>query len=387
MEDGWLKGTISKALNKTVTTSTIRWCVSVNFDNGNKHKLDFHPKDKRWKVFYDGVNLEAAASSSAKPSAKKTTASKSSSAKFSVAQTKGQKLPAKAHAHEMKAQGVKKDSGLQAPSFGSQLQSKIKELSSKMHKANASSSGGDDAGLVNYSPNSILAVKAAHAKAAMASSYSTDSLGASPSCPPDIHGPDGKANHAQGLKDKAARARATQVSLISPPSPALGTHHEAARTEGNAPSGSWKDAKAMSSKSSMSYCESMKLPGAQTVSQSIYKNQCEKADQFVGYMTGPSKASKKGESSSPGSGDGDLELKLDEGRVDLFNSALGEIMFRRGIDAMDVEEMIEKANATLPLSSKRFTLLEIKPYLQKLDIEGRIFVVEDEGKQGTVYTM
>jgi len=53
---------------------------------------------------------------------------------------------------------------------------------------------------------------------------------------------------------------------------------------------------------------------------------------------------------------------------------------------MDVETMIERMNEQ-QTSSKPFTLLEIKPFLQQLDGDGRILLVEDEGKMGTVYAV
>ena len=62
-------------------------------------------------------------------------------------------------------------------------------------------------------------------------------------------------------------------------------------------------------------------------------------------------------------------------------------MFRRNIDAMDVEEMIQKSNATLPPSQRHFTPLEVKGYLRKLDEEGRIFLDHEEGNLGTAYSM
>lgn len=61
-------------------------------------------------------------------------------------------------------------------------------------------------------------------------------------------------------------------------------------------------------------------------------------------------------------------------------------MFKQRLEKLDVEEMIEKMN-TKQQSSKPFTLLEIKPYLQTLDDESRIFMVEDEGRMGTIYAV
>jgi hypothetical protein len=73
----------------------------------------------------------------------------------------------------------------------------------------------------------------------------------------------------------------------------------------------------------------------------------------------------------------------------LFNSFLSEILFKQRVEMMDVEEMIAKMNAldNNPPNEKPFTLLEIKPYLKNLHDSGRIFMVEDEGRNGVVYTI
>lgn len=73
-------------------------------------------------------------------------------------------------------------------------------------------------------------------------------------------------------------------------------------------------------------------------------------------------------------------------RVKLFNSILAEIMFKKRLEEMDVAEMLGKMNAQVA-PAKPFTLLEIKPFLQDLDSNGRIFLVEDEGTMGTVYAV
>ena len=74
----------------------------------------------------------------------------------------------------------------------------------------------------------------------------------------------------------------------------------------------------------------------------------------------------------------------------LFNSMLSEIMFKQRLDMMDVEEMISRMNSLNDESSpgdRPFTLLEIRPYLQNLHDGGRIFMVDDEGRNGVVYAI
>lgn len=86
--------------------------------------------------------------------------------------------------------------------------------------------------------------------------------------------------------------------------------------------------------------------------------------------------------------------------MNLFNSLLSEIMFKKGIDSMDIDEMIYTMNTTSTSTSttssnllrreeddRPFTLLEVKTYLQKLHDENRIFVSWDDGNSGIVYSI
>jgi hypothetical protein len=77
-------------------------------------------------------------------------------------------------------------------------------------------------------------------------------------------------------------------------------------------------------------------------------------------------------------------------------------MFKKGIDSMDIDEMIYTMNTTSTSTStttsgsnlprreeddRPFTLLEVKTYLQKLHDENRIFVSWDDGNSGIVYSI
>lgn len=84
--------------------------------------------------------------------------------------------------------------------------------------------------------------------------------------------------------------------------------------------------------------------------------------------------------------------------MNLFNSLLSEIMFKKGIDSMDIDEMIYTMNTTSATTTsssslrreeddRPFTLLEVKTYLQKLHDENRIFVSWDDGNSGIVYSI
>lgn len=73
-------------------------------------------------------------------------------------------------------------------------------------------------------------------------------------------------------------------------------------------------------------------------------------------------------------------------REDQFNSLLSEIMYNERLDMMDVDELIERMNKRKE-SCKPFSLLEVKPFLQKLHRDNRIFLVEEEGRNGVVYAI
>lgn len=49
-EEGWLHATILKSIYKVVTENFIKWVVKVEFEDGVKIGLTFHPGDKRWKI-------------------------------------------------------------------------------------------------------------------------------------------------------------------------------------------------------------------------------------------------------------------------------------------------------------------------------------------------
>ena len=75
--------------------------------------------------------------------------------------------------------------------------------------------------------------------------------------------------------------------------------------------------------------------------------------------------------------------------MNLFNKLLSEVMFRKGLDSMDVDEMISRINTSSQRdsSTKPFTLLEVKAFLQELDSQNRIFVSWEEDNTGTIYSI
>ena len=320
-EDGWLPGYVSKTLSKVVSASTIRWTVKVNFDNTDVHTLNFHPLEKRWKVFHSNKKPEAAkkeedepkkksaaAATTKKPTTKKSnktvgdkkkvTAKKAGEKDKKVKAAKKKSAAAKVPSSTTTAKGGKqmKQSTL---SFGAQLQSKIKEVSTKMHAAKKAGAatlvGGSSVGggLVNYSPNTIIAVKAAHAKSPIAP-HPTASIGYCASLPPGTLSPDKKDGKKlpQELKCAYEKKRPSQVSLIGPLSAEL------------------------QSKASIEYAKSVKASDkgeGKTVMQMLHKKESDKAEEFVDYMTKSDETKDKETASSPAESkdDGDLELKLD----------------------------------------------------------------------------
>lgn len=278
--DGWLKGTISKGLKRIVTTSTIKGTITVVFDNGDKHTLPFHPQDKRWKMFHpqnvrsllitdrpkkppvsekinpvpldvnnpvghqdayhaEVSNKESNANRKLKDADKKLV---KSNEKFTTSESKRYKqLPL---------------------SFGSQLQSKVQEVASKIHTSTAT--------------NKVMNA------AVSGSCFPAVESGFHAPLPPKTRTNDvteTKTSLDVG-EESVARALTLHVSTSSPPSKRSNSKY--------------------STKSSISHTRP-----SQTVLQTLYKKECGKATEFVDYMTAPTEIKSN---SSPGV----LELILDQ---------------------------------------------------------------------------
>lgn len=329
-----MRGNISKSLNRVVGKATIRWSLRVDFDNGDKHTLTFHPLEKRWKVFLSNEKPSAATETTAEPQSTVTAKEPAAVAKNSNKPEKDGKSKAEKKARAGKSAGdkcteakaakkmcsSKPEAGgnhnkqTAALSFGSALQSKIKEVSSRMHAASKPSEG--EKSLVNYSPNSILA-RAAHAKSPIAP-FSTQSIGYSSSLPSGTLSPDKKDGKRvpRDIEEKRTRDWPEQVSLISPPSPKpLSSCDNNLKQAALAPAAcSSKGAKSQGSVECVKTIKASGNGGGQTVMQSLYRSECDKADDFVDYMTGLSKRNSDSAAASmsqDSKDDDDLELKLD----------------------------------------------------------------------------
>jgi hypothetical protein len=186
---------------------------------------------------------------------------------------------------------------------------------------------------VRYSPNSILAVRAAHARtrsplagaaaAAETTTTTTTSIGYSPSLPPGTLSPNETGRRrAREMERKVSRTRKAQVSLLLPQpaasssSPDKGRDiervgfHGGPRTAadtGQGVDGGKRDATTTSTT---------------TVLRGLYRRECDRAGEFVDYMTtaggttGDDGRVGTASSSSPesaGDESGDLELTFDGG--------------------------------------------------------------------------
>lgn len=341
-EDSWLEGTICKSLSKSVTTSIIKWTIRVDFDNGDVHTLVFHPNEKRWKAFYPRT-----ATATKKPAPNKSDVPKEEPKAATGEMTKAARKPkvgksTKSQAMKIASKPLPQDMKI---SFGPELSYKLKQMSTKICSAKASST--DDV-RANQSSSKIVTKKVS--TKGSAASYPTKTAA---NC---------KTATATGFAQKSEEP---PESKLKP--------HEVYRSEG-----------------SLKYASNMNGTG-QSVGQGLYKSECDKAGQFVDYMV-PKTASSPSSDSSVG----DLELKLNHGRMQLFNSILHEVMFKKNLDTIDVDEMLLKINAYQEAkvlmntyepsesdrnnSMKPFSMLEIKPFLQKLHDSNKLFMDEDEGK-------
>jgi len=263
---------------------------------------------------------------------------------------------------------------------------------------------------VKYSPNSILAVRAAHAKSPTQSHiFGTKTIGFSNDTAVKdaqslLEGFDyfstttSSANVRGGVGSKKKK-RSVQESLF--PEEEEGEERKSAVATTVAsltkkkvtPSSASGKKGGVSSSSSSNNTKDKSVQNHKTI-QSLYKNECVKAKDFVNSMFGSAtkedhggeKMEEDGAASSPESC---LELKMDSGRMDLFNSLLSEVMFKKGLESMDVDEMICSINTSSQRGDtvKPFTLLEVKAFLQTLDSQNRIFVSWEEDNSGTIYTI
>jgi hypothetical protein len=264
-EYGWVNGVIIKPLTKVTTSSIIKWVVKVDFEDGEKETLNFHPGDKRWKVFRRGSE-DVELKNSSEPVVKK--AACMVNLKTTASQPKDSK-PAESSVF----------------SFTPNLKSKLQEISSKLFKRESKRSD---------SPPDISAV-AAKAQAKVASKHAASNA-ISFSTKPKLTKPSSSLAGVTKI--------APQSSVVDSLAKSKGWHQTVEKS-----AGSVKYAETLKSSSSNATGGSQQ----RTLMQSLYKNECDKADNFVNYMTAGSKTSGQPASpeSSVQSGSDDLDVKID----------------------------------------------------------------------------
>jgi hypothetical protein len=264
-EYGWVNGVIIKPLTKVTTSSIIKWVVKVDFEDGEKETLNFHPGDKRWKVFRRGSE-DVELKNSSEPVVKK--AACMVNLKTTASQPKDSK-PAESSVF----------------SFTPNLKSKLQEISSKLFKRESKRSD---------SPPDISAV-AAKAQAKVASKHAASNA-ISFSTKPKLTKPSSSLAGVTKI--------APQSSVVDSLAKSKGWHQTVEKS-----AGSVKYAETLKSSSSNATSGSQQ----RTLMQSLYKNECDKADNFVNYMTAGSKTSGQPASpeSSVQSGSDDLDVKID----------------------------------------------------------------------------
>lgn len=324
--------------------------------------MTFNPKDERWRIYIGGNNAttHAKAMKNDLPnkekkdermkknvkSSKIKDVSSSSSLLLTVASRKD--ATAKSSKKEDVSDFVDRMMMTTTTTTTTATTTKMSSIPPNKKKKDS----GNDL-LVRYSPASILAVRAAHAKSlttllvpgsntstatTTASSlslgqlsnlggiqsnsssttttttppHSTTSIGYSPSLPRGTLSPNEKSKcHSRELKRKVKSTKAYQVSLISPQDPAAATttkRHSKTQVTTTTGATSTKLPTKDNNKTTTST-----LDNAVTL-QGLIKRECNRAELFVDYMTASTKVGvAAAAASSPESTESDsLELKLDQ---------------------------------------------------------------------------
>jgi hypothetical protein len=115
--------------------------------------------------------------------------------------------------------------------------------------------------------------------------------------------------------------------------------------------------------------------GVSSFLKNVYSGMTSKASSFVQEIVG----GKMSEPSSPDSC-GSLEIKIRDERETRFNNVFSEIMRREMAESIEISDLLDKVN-TVCLNDK-FTALELRSNLQRLDAENRVMVTWESG---TVY--
>jgi hypothetical protein len=363
--DGWLTGHVVKVPTKYSTSTTIGYKVGIDFDNGDRNQLlTFNPKDERWRIYNIGekrnddgsgggggagttTHAQAKKDDLSNKEMKKTTEKKKKNVKNNIkVKDQSTSLVVATRRDAKTAKSVKKED---VSDFVDRMMLTTTTTTSmttatKMSSIPTNNKDKDSKELlVRYSPASILAVRAAHAKSSTTTSVAsatsssssgifpsssststtTTTIGYSPSLPRGTLSPNEKSKrHSRELERKVKSTKAYQVSLICPQDPMMSTasttimmntnemkKKKYSKTPTAATPGATSSTKlpTKDNNNKTTTTTTSTVDNAVTL-QGLMKRECNRADVFVDYMTASTKVGVAPESTESDS----LELKLDQ---------------------------------------------------------------------------
>jgi len=381
--DGWLPGHIVKVPYKYSTSTTIGYKVGVDFDNGDRDQLlTFNPKEERWRIYIgdNDNNISGGGTTTKHAQAKKDDLSKDMKMKKRTDEkkknvknikVKDESTSSSSLLTSMTIRNATMKSGKKedASDFVDRMMMTTTAATTTTKKSAIPTNKKDGDGkdlLVRYSPASILAVRAAHAKssttllvpgsstsvATTSSSsslgqssslggiqsstttllpHSTTSIGYSPSLPRGTLSPNEKSKrHSRELERKVKSTKAYQVSLISPQDPmststTMINNNETkkkkySKTQVTTTTTTVTGATSIKLSTKTKKIDNNKTTTTTTTTtvdsaitlQGLMKRECNRADVFVDYMTASTKVGVAAASSPESMESDSLELKLDQ---------------------------------------------------------------------------
>ena len=383
--DGWLPGHVVKVPYKYSTSTTIGYKVGVDFDNGDRNQLlTFNPKEERWRIYIgdNDNNISGDGTTTKHAQAKKVDLSKDMKMKKRTDEKKKNVKNIKVKDESTSSSSLLTSMTIRNATMKNGKKEDVSDFVDRMMMTTATATtttkksaiptnkkDGDGKDLlVRYSPASILAVRAAHAKSSTAllvpgsstsvattssssslgqsSSFggiqsstttllphSTTSIGYSPSLPRGTLSPNEKSKrHSRELERKVKSTKAYQVSLISPQDPMSTSttminnnetktkkYSKTQVTTTTAVTGatsiklSTKTKKIDNNKTTTTAATTTTTTVDSAITlQGLMKRECNRADVFVDYMTASTKVGVAAASSPESMESDSLELKLDQ---------------------------------------------------------------------------
>ena len=360
--------------------------MGVDFDNGDRNQLlTFNPKEERWRIYIgdNDNNISGDGTTTKHAQAKKVDLSKDMKMKKRTDEKKKNVKNIKVKDESTSSSSLLTSMTIRNATMKSGKKEDVSDFVDRMMMTTATATtttkksaiptnkkDGDGKDLlVRYSPASILAVRAAHAKSSTAllvpgsstsvattsssssslgqsSSFggiqsstttllphSTTSIGYSPSLPRGTLSPNEKSKrHSRELERKVKSTKAYQVSLISPQDPmststTMINNNETKKkkysktqvTTTTAVTGatsiklSTKTKKIDNNKTTTTAATTTTTTVDSAITlQGLLKRECNRADVFVDYMTASTKVGVAAASSPESMESDSLELKLDQ---------------------------------------------------------------------------